>query len=148
MTPCARHDSPPQWRSGAGTAGPQQPQSGQLHPGQRVRVHVNLHKQRLSVIDPRAGRVITYVDDITLTDVRFRHQPACVEKVRARGVRAVCAYAIGMVEAVNTHPPEVGRRVRYNPFTRPDFHDADTGDTVTHADRVVFTNLRAYAVTA
>lgn len=38
-----------------------------------------------------------------------------------------------------------GRRVRYNPFTRPDFHD--TGATVTHADRAVLTNLRAYAIT-
>jgi hypothetical protein len=114
--------------------------------GQRVRVHVNLHRQRLSVIDPRTRLVITYVDDITLTRVEFRYQLAGVRRVQQTGVRAVCAYAVGIVDAVNSHPPEVGRRVTYNPFRRPDFHDAITGETVTHADRVVFIKLRAYKV--
>lgn len=124
------------------------PEPPHLEPGQRVRVHVNLHKQRMSVVDPRTVRVITYVDDITLTDVEFRHQRKCVDKVRERGVRAVCAYAIGLVEAVDTDPPKAGRYVRYNPFARPDFHDPDTGETVTHADRVVFVDLRAFALAA
>lgn len=61
-------------------------------------------------------------------------------------VRAVCAYAVGIVDAVNSHPSDVGRRITYNPFRRPDFYDAITGETVTHADRVVFIQLRAYEV--
>ncbi|WP_158889051.1 hypothetical protein [Amycolatopsis anabasis] len=120
--------------------------SGEIAPGQRVRVHVNLHLRRLSVVNPRSGRVIGYVDDITLTAVRFRYQPACVRRIREEGVRSVCAYALGIVKSVNTNPAEVsGRPVKYNPFIRPDFH-YETGESVTQADRVLFIQLRAHVL--
>jgi hypothetical protein len=114
--------------------------------GRRVRVHVNLHRQQLSVVDPRTGKVIRYVTDVTLVGVEFRFQPACVERVRAKGVRAVCAYALGFVSAFDTNPPEHGRRVVYKPFRHSYFHDHITGERIDRADRVVFVNLRAYAV--
>ncbi|ALG06324.1 hypothetical protein [Kibdelosporangium phytohabitans] len=114
--------------------------------GRRVRVHVNLHLQRLSVVNPSTQRVIAYVDDIILTEVEFRYQPACVERVRARNVRAVCAYALGRHESTNTNPGVHGRRVRYNPFELPYFHDPVTGERVDRASRVLFVNLRAYVV--
>lgn len=117
---------------------------GRIERGQYVRVHVNLHKQQLAVADPRTARVLCYVHDITLTDVEFRHQPGCVARIRRQQRRAVCAYARGRVAAVDTHPPASGRRVRYNPFHRPDFHLADTDEPITAADLVLFTELRAY----
>lgn len=116
-----------------------------LRVGQRVRVHVNLHRGDFSVAEPRTGTVITNVDDIVLTDVTFRHQPKCVERVVARNRRKVCAYAVGRVAEINTSPDVTdGREVSYNPFRREDFHRKDTGETVTHADLVVFIGKRAY----
>lgn len=120
--------------------------SAALEPGRRVRVHVNLHQQRFAVVDPATTTVIAYVDDITLTAVRFRHQPACVRKVRERGVRAVCAYALGVIESLDTTSPVRGRRVAYNPFRRPDFHDPATGEHIADAARVRFVALRAYII--
>ena len=115
-----------------------------LVPGMRVRVHVNLHKGNFSVVDPRTGRVIANVSDAVLSDVTFRWQRACVDRIAREGVRAVCAYAVGTLVSWDTAPGAGGIRVAYNPFRRPDFHRADTGATVDTAPRVVFTDRRAY----
>lgn len=115
-----------------------------LRSGLRVRVHVNLHKGNFSVVDPRTGRVLTNVSDVVLSDVTFRHQPACVERIAREGVRAVCAYAVGTLVSWDSGPAETAVRVAYNPFRRPDFHRADTGETVSTAARVVFTGRRAF----
>lgn len=115
--------------------------------GQRVRVHVNLHEQRFAIVDPTTGRVIRYANDVTLSGVQFRHQKACVEKIRETGQRKVCAYAIGTFECLDSDAEPGGRYVRYNPHVRPDFHDPVSGATVEHAERVVFVGLRAYDVT-
>lgn len=117
-----------------------------IAPGQRVRVNVNLHRRQLAVCSPPHGRVTAYVNDITLSAVRFRFQPACADKVRRRGVRAVCAYAVGVVEALDTRPPAQGRRVAYNPLRRKDFHDPVTGEQIDGAALVVFVDLRAYVL--
>jgi hypothetical protein len=112
--------------------------------GRRVRVHVNLHKQRFAVLDPRTGRVIGYVDDITLTGVTFRHQPRCVDRIRTRRVRAVCAYALGTIHALDTDEPVTGRPIAYNPLRRDDFHHPDTGEHVDTAHKARFVGVRAY----
>lgn len=115
-----------------------------LRVGQRVFVHANLHTGGFSVTDPRRHRVIAHVDDITLTRVEFRFRPACVRRLRAERRRRVCAYAVGIIETVNTAPAEQGIRIAYNPFLRPDFHHSETGERVDHAERCVFVNTRAY----
>ncbi|SDD55624.1 hypothetical protein [Actinokineospora iranica] len=114
-----------------------------IRPGQRVRVHVNLHLRRLAVCDPRTTRVITYVEDLVLTDVQFRVQPRCAQKVQQSQVRAVCAYAVGLIAEPDPGATRVAR-VHCDPRARADFHDAATGQPITHADRVGFSSVRAY----
>lgn len=111
--------------------------SAELRPGLRVRVHVNLHKGNLSVIDPWVGRVIANVEDITITGVAFRVQPGGLRRIREQRQRAVCAYAMGTVAAVNSNPDVTGhRRVSFNPFTSDTF--TCEGQPIHTAPEVVF----------
>jgi hypothetical protein len=113
----------------------------EVRPGLRVRVHVNLHKGNLSVVDPRISRVIASVDDITLTDVSFRVQPGGLRRIREQRQRTVCAYAVGTVAAVNSEPDVTGhRRVTFNPFTGDTFM---CGDQPIHAAPEVVFRARA-----
>ncbi|NAZ84636.1 hypothetical protein [Kineococcus indalonis] len=116
--------------------------------GQRVRVHVNLHKQALAVADPSTGKVLGYVEAITLTHVTFRTQAACLDRVQRDGVRKVCAYAVGTLASIE---PDVDRSlpvVTFNPHRRRDFHDVATGASITGADAVTFADLRCYVIGA
>lgn len=112
--------------------------------GSRVRVHLNLHRGDFSVADPRTGKVIANVQDITLSGVTFRVQPALLAKIRAWNRRKVCAYAVGVVEAVDSGPAPTGRKVTFNPFRSDHFHDAETGEPVHSADLTIFTNHYCY----
>jgi hypothetical protein len=106
-------------------------------PGQRVRVHVNLHRGDFSVVDPKASRVIAHVQDITLTGVEFRVQPGGLRRIRKQGRREVCAYALGIVAALNSHPDLAGRdRVTFHPFRAGTF--TCNGQPIFHAPEVVF----------
>ena len=110
-----------------------------LEPGLRVRVHRNLHRGDWSVTDPRIGRVIAHVSDITLTGARFRVQPAGVEAIRATGRRLVCAYAVGTLAAACSAPDVADwQRVSFNPWRATTFTTA-AGRPITDAPLVVFT---------
>lgn len=111
--------------------------------GRRLRVHYNLHKGGFSVVDPRAGRVIAHVDDITLTEAEFRVQPGGLARIRETGVRQVMAYVLGTVAEVDTSPDLAGCPVvRFNPH-RDDTFMCD-GLPVHTADRVTFAAGRGW----
>jgi hypothetical protein len=112
--------------------------------GQRVRVHVNLHLQRLAVADPLTARILCYVDDITLQGITFRVQEACVDRVQATGRRKVCAYAVGTVVAWDQEPARTGPVVTYNPHRSRYFHFRETGEQVNGLERALFADLRVY----
>ena len=134
----AGHAAPAGLRPGqpAGGTSPD-PRAREIHPGDRVRVHVNLHKLNLSVVNPRTGLVIAGVDDITLAGVTFRVQSAGLERIRRHRQRAVCAYAIGTVVAVGTRPDVSGHdRVSFNPFAADTF--MCNGQPITEAAEVIF----------
>jgi hypothetical protein len=115
----------------------QDDQASGIQPGDRMRVHVNLHRGNFSVMDPRTGRVVAGVDDITLADVAFRVQPAGLRRIRRERQRAVCAYAIGTVVAVGTQPDVTGcDRVSFNPYKGDTF--MCNGEPVLTAPAVVF----------
>ena len=108
-----------------------------LQPGMRVRVHYNLHRGDFSVIDPRIGRVVANVSEITLTDATFRVQPGGLRTMRERKQRAVCAYAIGYVAEVEGSRDLTGYdRVTFNPW-RADTFTRD-GAPVHAAPQVTF----------
>lgn len=104
--------------------------------GARVRVHYNLHRGGFVV--SRGGRVACYADDVTLTGASFRVQPGGLRRIRERKQRAVCAYVVGTLAALDTAPYVGGlRRVAFNPY-RADTFTTDDGQPVTTAGRVIF----------
>ena len=113
-----------------------------------VRVHVNLHLQRLAVKVPPAGRITGYVDDITLADPVFTVQPAGQARCQETQVRAVCAWVTGRVIAVDTHPetgllPLAGwRQLRFDPRRHAAFMDG--GQPVRSAACVICAGLHAW----
>ncbi len=109
-------------------------------PGIRVRVHYNLHRGGFSVVSRTTGRVIGHAGDITLADVEFRVQQGTLARIRAEGRRAVCAYAIGTVTAINTRPGTAGLpRVTFSPWRADTFtldgHPVRAAPAVIFADR-------------
>lgn len=114
-----------------------------LENGQRVRVHLNLHRGDFSVIDPRSNLLLTNVSDITLGDVTFRVQPGMLNKIRRINRRKVCAYAVGLVLSMDagwtTDDCAGKRRVTFNPYRADTFTD-DTGQSIHQADAVRFTD--------
>ena len=109
-----------------------------LAPGTPVKVYYNLHKGGYSVVSRATGRVVAWVQDITLTDVTFRVQPAGVRRIRERHQREVVAYVIGTIKDVESGPDVAGmRQVAFNPY-RADTFTID-GEPIYAAPVVTFT---------
>ncbi len=117
-----------------------------VQPGQRVRVHVNLHRAKrgardhMVIADPSTRRVLQYAADVTLTGVEFRVPEGGLARVRERGAREVFAYATGTVKAIDTCPDLTGRpKVSFNPFRDDTFvcggQPIHQAPEVTFADR-------------
>jgi hypothetical protein len=103
-------------------SGPPARAAEHVRPGQRVRVHVNLHNGLIVVADPSTRIVLGYAHDITLAGVRFRVPPGGLAATRRERCRRVFAYATGLVLSVDAHPDLSGRaKVTFNPFTDDTF---------------------------
>lgn len=108
--------------------------------GRRVRIHVNLHREDFSVVDPKTGRVVANVADAVMADVTFRVQEGGRQRVLKTRCRSVHAYAIGTLVATNTQPELAGlRRVSYNPYRSAHF-DTEDGQSITEASTATFAN--------
>jgi len=116
--------------------------------GRRLRVHYNLHRKDFSVVDQQSARVIANVADITLSRVSFHVQPRCLERIRQSGQRAVCAYAIGLVQGVATGPDVTGwTEITFNPRRAGTFTTRD-GQPVSSSGWVVFRDAHGYSPAA
>lgn len=113
----------------------------ELQVGDRVRVHLNLHRGDFSVGDPRTGLIRDNVAAITLSSVTFRVQPSMLARIRVMKRRKVCAYAIGIIESLEDDGQR-GPRITFNPF-RTDTFEVD-GEPIHEADSVSFVNKYAY----
>lgn len=109
--------------------------------GDRVRVHLNLHRGDFSVGDPKTGLIIDNVDTITLRSVTFRVQPSMLLKIQMSKRRKVCAYAIGIIDSLDDDGQR-SERISFNPFRSDTFECA--GEPIHTADRVVFAGRYAY----
>lgn len=88
--------------------------------GQRVRVHLNLHRGDWSICSPRNGNVMAYAPTVTLYDVTFKVSESMRQRVIANQRRKVHAWAFG--ELVTTEPiREHGAVLTYNPYRGPKF---------------------------
>lgn len=86
------------------------------------------------------GKVIGHADALVLTDAVFVTKPAAIARMVAgdgpRGrKRNVFAWVTGWLTPDAVVLTE-RRRVTFHPFERPDFFDAQNGETVTRADTV------------
>lgn len=89
--------------------------------GQRLRVHYHIKRGDFSVVDPRTGRVLVNVPDVTLEGAVLRVQPAGLARIRREKQRKVCAYVVGTLAAACSAPDLSGwRKVAFNPY-RDDF---------------------------
>lgn len=86
-----------------------------------MRVHRNLHNARRGGpqwVHTVKGRVSAYLDEVRLTSVTTRIQPAGAAKCAATQVRSVCAFFDGQETSFNT-PAEGGhgtwQRIGYDP---------------------------------
>jgi hypothetical protein len=121
---------------------PPDPAAGRVRPGQRVRVHVNLHNGLIAVADPSTRTVLGYAHDITLAGVTFRVPPGGLAATRTAKCRRVFAYAAGQVTSIDAHPDLAGRpkiSLTGNPFTDDAFmcggQPVRAAAEVTFADR-------------
>ena len=85
--------------------------------GKRVWVYYNIHKNCLSV--RLAGKVVAHVDEIFLSDVHYRVQPAGRARVLREGRKNVHAFVVGKVsKPFETDGFDV---VYYNPYKTETF---------------------------
>jgi len=133
-----------------------------LHAGQTVRVHVNLHRARAGLPDPLAVRlppyatVAGYAAAVILGSARFTVRPAAQAKCAETGVRAVCAWVTGQVIAWSGGPVDVGRLMAVLPVELPwrllsfdprrDTCFNDQGRPVRSADAVICAGAHAWAL--
>lgn len=91
-------------------------------------VYRNLNRKCVSI--RVAGKVVAHPDIVAVYDVEFRVQRGACATVKQRGVRAVCAYARGDAEALESCPDLTGAvPVHFNPLRGDAFH-TDAGRTV------------------
>lgn len=122
--------------------------------GRPVRLHVDLHRRCLSVLDPRTGRVAGHAAVAVLTDVALRVQPAGRDRVLATGVRGVHANALGTLTSASgidgselggQRPPVAGwTPVRYSPVRAPHFTLAYGLERIDGAPLIVFRDGRGW----
>jgi hypothetical protein len=98
---------------------------------------------------PSRGRVVSKPTCSVVHGVTFRVQPGTLATIRAKHVRAVCAYARGDArEATATEVADFaarGVRVHFNPF-RADTFTLDDGTPVLGADVLAIDHKSAYVV--
>jgi len=101
-----------------------------------VDVYRNLLRHTVSIRSH--GKVVAWSNDVTVTNVTFRVQPAGIARIRRQGQREVIAFARGTAQA---HPgpvaiPAEAVRVYFNPFEHAAFVLAD-GTPVVSADLLI-----------
>lgn len=91
--------------------------------GVRVFVYRNLHRKCYSVRSMESGRVLFHVDEITLTDVKFRVGKAGRERVLRTRQKNVHAGVVGYIADVSL----LGQssKVTYNPYKYSSFVRSD-----------------------
>jgi hypothetical protein len=114
----------------------------------RVRVYWNLHKDCYSVTKwvggPDKGRVVAYLDEIRLEDVKFIVQPAGRERVLREKRKNVHAFLEGFWGDPEVEQVGATTIVSYNPYQKPVFYRKDDGGAVESASWVTLTSYASF----
>lgn len=116
-----------------------------IHPGQYVKVYVNLNKQgRFSIVDMKTGLVCAYVTNCTLTDAQYYVSASGRRKVNETKRKMVHAWVRGYLQEVETdHPDDFHEPVTYNPYLNEAFVNSDN-HIIDHAPEVFMANKKTY----
>lgn len=117
-----------------------------------VEVYRNLHKKCFSI--RHKGKVIDYVKDdeeLHLTDVTFRVQPAGCARVRREKRKNVHAYVRGIISP-RSYPQVKDHKVinmcnevvTYNPYTMVSFQGSLDGTPIYEAHHAIFRKGKLY----
>lgn len=120
-----------------------------MKPGQKVRVHFNLHTRDWSIVamdGPDKGRVIGHASEVTLSDCTFRVSEASRQKVIEKNCRSVHAWVFGLLAATERLPADA-TGFTYNPYRAPTFTRRSNNQPITSASRVWFVGHKAFAKT-
>lgn len=102
-----------------------------LATGQRVQIYYNLHQGGYSIKDKATGLVVGYAQNVLLKRCTFRVQQAGRQKTIAEQRKRVHAYIEGdFVAADEPFDFQHMDKVIYNPYTTPQFTDAEDGSWV------------------
>lgn len=106
----------------------------------RVAIYRNLNRRCWSVKaleGPNKGRVVAHRDSLTLIGCSTKVSIVGRARVRRLRIKTVHAWVLGeLFDGPTTLPPDT---MRYNPYTTDGFIDTVTGQLVTSASTVVFT---------
>jgi hypothetical protein len=114
----------------------------------RIRVHYNLRKHCLSILDKRTRRVIGYTSGIVLRNVRFVASAKGIARIRRLGRKQVVAFVEGdmaslqlpTIRDITTHH----RQCYFNPYRWDTFVDIGH-KPVTSAAECVLINKSMFA---
>lgn len=127
----------------------------------KVKVHRNLNAKCLSITATEGefkGRVIAHCQAVRLLDVTFKVSETSRQRILRTRVKDVHAYAVGYLvecdtpvlrypQPLNHTDIECGfeRRITYNPFKLPYFHDSETLEVVEALEQTVITTGGLFA---
>lgn len=104
----------------------------------KVFVYRNLHKKCLSVRNTKTGKVVAYVDSITLSDCKFKVSEKGRQRVLDKRQKNVHAGVQGIWlhdEAIT----KTTKRIIYNPYKYATFVEEDTLRPCYYSDTCVVT---------
>jgi hypothetical protein len=111
--------------------------------GERIKVHWSLHRHAWAMTalsGPDKGRVVAYVDNITLSNVTFKVSEPGRRRSLRLGHRTVHAHVVGIVESIDDQVDVNGMtKITYNPAAdRAPTFETSGGRPVLWAPLVLF----------
>jgi hypothetical protein len=111
----------------------------------RVYAYRNLNKDCYSYKEKKSGKVAGYSEELVIKDASFVVSEAQRQWVLKHKQRQVHAWVCG--ELVGKAPAGEWRLVRYNPYVKDSFFDAETGAPIASARYVhLRTDGKAYVI--
>ena len=103
---------------------------------ERLRVYLNLHKMCLSVQGKRNGnwKVIAHVDEISLSDVKFKVSEAGRQRVIREKRKNVHAFVEGFL---SEEVLDCAQTVSYNPYKAGHFYNKETQEPIHSASHCI-----------
>jgi hypothetical protein len=114
--------------------------------GQRVSVHLNLHRKNYAITALEGiykGKVVAYADSLLLEDVDFKIRKSVQERVRKNKVKEVHAWVVGTYCGAGCEKIFT-KEAYYNPHLVDAFVDKETNKEIDAAKSLFFVPKHMY----